>query len=833
MRKLTRNKLKPIMALFLAFLTMFGAIPTEVLANATVTPADANYTTTAKPFTTTILGEEVKVTATGIVIVEIDGEEVTLDIPRYIHIDGIPVALDDGRIINIVPVVEDIAAFSPMTRAAIDPSADLIVAFSGHPDGSIADQSVIAGWTPNATVQYNAGGGNVNLSALRYIVVIQERGVTLELEGFCVQPNLPGPESRSSNTNYSITGLSPWPSGVATALSNGAPINPYLSDRTLNSDADIMWNVYTTRTAVARAANPGWIFNMDQTTQNQVNAIQNGTINPNFNDTKPAITVNGERQANASGNTPDSPAFNVTFNRRTNRDENPFTFRWADVPAGGATLLVNGREYTAPAIPTDVFESATNFQIRVYEQNQTARVELVGVLNQWAGTVFRAQNLNNPTGYQDIVFYIPGMIASVAYNWSDVPVTTPPVTTPPTTESPTTEPPTTQPPTTTPPTPPPPDPPERPPVRIQKIDALTRENIPGALMRLRGMSSHQAVTGDGQLWELDNTGINVSQVLTAGATTAVPGDIVSTVIDGVWTLEGLPFGFYIVEEERAPEGYSLLPQHTSYGFWILPPNVLIESQDEGVYVINQEENDNHILITFENYPWGEVVVYKRAGTNAEGGQLLEGATFRIQGMSYCGIPIDRTATTGSGGYVVFTDLPAGSYTVTEVSAPPGFMLGTTVNELVWSVSVTWGQRRGSSTRPASTHTFFNIEKSSLEILKICGVTNEPLAGAIFRLEDPTTGETWEAISDSDGIATFGRTAGGTNSLYPGRTLIVREIVAPSGFVLQGDAREIVLSPGSDNRITWRNYRNPGLTIIKQDQDTGERLAGAEPSSPCR
>jgi hypothetical protein len=37
------------------------------------------------------------------------------------------------------------------------------------------------------------------------------------------------------------------------------------------------------------------------------------------------------------------------------------------------------------------------------------------------------------------------------------------------------------------------------------------------------------------------------------------------------------------EEERAPDKYSLLPQHTSYGFWLLPPNVSIK--------VNQEESE--------------------------------------------------------------------------------------------------------------------------------------------------------------------------------------------------------------------------------------------------
>jgi len=138
-------------------------------------------------------------------------------------------------------------------------------------------------------------------------------------------------------------------------------------------------------------------------------------------------------------------------------------------------------------------------------------------------------------------------------------------------------------------------------VRIQKICAITRENIPGALMRLRGMSSHQVVTGDGQIWEIDNTGINVSQVLTAGATTAVHSNVVSTVTDGVWTLENLPWGFYMVEEERAPEGFSMYPQHTVFGFWVLPPNVIVTGGPDTYNITEVGPNDNHILITFENY----------------------------------------------------------------------------------------------------------------------------------------------------------------------------------------------------------------------------------------
>jgi len=96
------------------------------------------------------------------------------------------------------------------------------------------------------------------------------------------------------------------------------------------------------------------------------------------------------------------------------------------------------------------------------------------------------------------------------------------------------------------------------------------------------------------------------QVLTAGATVG-GGDVVSTVTDGVWTLEGLPYGAYVVEEERAPANYSLLPQHTSYSFWLLPGNVTVKlNQDEStVYaddvLVPVHEALNAAIAGIQNY----------------------------------------------------------------------------------------------------------------------------------------------------------------------------------------------------------------------------------------
>jgi len=96
-------------------------------------------------------------------------------------------------------------------------------------------------------------------------------------------------------------------------------------------------------------------------------------------------------------------------------------------------------------------------------------------------------------------------------------------------------------------------------------------------MRLIGMSSHTVVMPDGTHWTMDNTGVNLSQVLMEGAQIAPPGipGVTSTVGDGWWHLEGLPYGMYVVIEERAPDGFSLLPQHTARSFWLTPPDLTI------------------------------------------------------------------------------------------------------------------------------------------------------------------------------------------------------------------------------------------------------------------
>ena len=807
------NRFRVALAYLLVLFTVIGISPVNVLAQAQATPEE-----NTEAITMQFMGETVEVIPTDSSMLRMNVDlfgNTEFVMNEYVWLDGRRISVSNDRIGNIVPVVTPIGTFAdnPRSRTGALPPVSRVI-------------DVDARFYGEPVVDMNSN----RVSSRRYMVEVD--GVFYE--AFCANPNLPGPESNASV--YEITGEAPQ--ALFNSLRYGFPVNPYLSDPSIGDTEYFMRWAYITRVAVAMAANPSGNFTGDATALSQARQLADGQTARDFDNTKPAITVNGIRHADdlgreiSGGAIAASLPFSVDFYRRHHQHTNPFRFEWAPGTPAGTRLLVNGsvvataaQNITAPTLasPT-VFSETVSFTLDMPNETAlagaTAKVYLVGVHNQYANRIWLMQNPNDRDNWQDIVFFIPYIRSSAAFSFNNEPYENGNGNGTPCHE------------------------PRDTVVRIQKIDALSRENIPGALMRLRGMSSHTIVTGDGEgdrYWVLNNTGINVSQVLTAGATTAVPGDVVSVVEDGVWTLTGLPYGFYMVEEERAPDGFSLLPQHTAFGFWLLPPTVTVEGVGRPVqcpvtgevleviveYTITEgDDGVNHILITFENYPFGEIVVYKHcAVTN----RPLADTHFRIEGFFAEGnapVITDRVYVTNSAGRVVFRDLPAGTFTISEVQPSPGFMLSEPNFQ---SVNLSWGQRENNPARPAPVLRFYNEPYTYLQLLKIDGKNNAPLVGAIFMLSDPATGEEWLGTTGSDGRVIIGQEGSQGNFLIPGRTYILREVKAPTQprqYILNSEPKSVVLSNRGRNEIVIANYHNPSLTIIKRDAADQRLLAGA-------
>ena len=816
--KKLKKLLKPTITSVIAFLMFFTGLPLNVLA------AELNR---VDPITININGEAITINPprrTGplirninndfVVPVTANGETFVLELPQYVHLDGVPIPIDDEYII-ITPITPSERARN-ISEIGIEPLFIVTFNFGSEWFENIQLQPGSTTAVPGlSTITFSYGGQTRTLHPHRYFAYISVPGLEdsrFGMEIYCIDPTKMGPGDGGGYTLFNDWVTHAWATDI---LRRGFPNNPATTGG--NADDQRRW-AYRTRYHIGRH-NPennftNWNFGSNSESDFDLPAYQD----------LPAILVNGDANHVQVGTTP-TQTFNVTYNTRFNIPYNPFVASWppdGSMPSGA--LIIDGTEYPFSELsPQKVFSNISSFQIRVDNPDEVAMISLytpffLALAGSDQVMEFRP---NNETTFQRLLGLVPFFMHSVSYSWTEdeteipEPTPTPPngtSTPPPPTSTPT------QPPSTS--TPPPYEPNETQ-VRIQKINALTRENIPGALVRLRGMSSHQVITGDGQMWEIDNTGINTSQVLTSGAYTALPSpNVTSEVGDGIWTLTNLPWGFYMVEEERAPDGYSLLPQHTAYGFWLLPPNVYIDSEDgETFTIIEKEPNENHILITFENYPFGEVVVYKH---DEETNEPLPNAHFRIQGFFVEGnapVVIDMTLITDNDGRVVFQDLPAGSYTVSEVQAPPGYMLSEPNFQ---SVDISWGQRADDPNRPAPILRFYNIPMATLEVFKVDGVTHQALPGARFRLsglDQFGTQGTWEAETDEQGIAKF------EGPFIPNGTYILEEIYPPIGYVLQAGPREIVMRSGR-NEVTWENWQNPGLTIIKRDANTQETLPGA-------
>ena len=152
--------------------------------------------------------------------------------------------------------------------------------------------------------------------------------------------------------------------------------------------------------------------------------------------------------------------------------------------------------------------------------------------------------------------------------------------------------------------------------------------------------------------------------------------------------------------------------------------------------------------------------------DADTGKVLAGVTYRL--FDSAGNKI-ADVTTGTDGKAVFSDLPLGSYTYQEISAPEGYVVDNTK----YQITITTGTLNITETR---TNT---MAKGSLTVRKV-DVPGSPLAGAELLLETSTDGKSWTEVSnlttDKAGIAKW-------DDLKIGAQYRITEVKAPAGYIL--------------------------------------------------
>ncbi len=294
------------------------------------------------------------------------------------------------------------------------------------------------------------------------------------------------------------------------------------------------------------------------------------------------------------------------------------------------------------------------------------------------------------------------------------------------------------------------------------------------------------LNGSIKVTKLSKDGVKLS-----GAEFTITGEnnfkkVITTDINGIATLNNLPWGTYTIKETKAPLGYTLSDK-TQY--------VTINSEDVS-QLQSLTFNDTQIL--------GKLNITK----TGKDGVKLEGAEFTVSGPN----GFKEVVTTDKNGVAALDNLQWGIYKVQETKAPEGYNL----NNEVKTVQVT-----NASVGQVQSLTFNDIQVlGKLNIIKT-GKDGVKLEGAKFDVTGPN-GFNKIVTTNKDGVASL-------DSLQWG-TYTVKEVKAPQGYLLDSSSKIININSTDVEKIQSLSFEDVRMTgnleVTKLGKD-GVKLAGAE------
>ena len=309
----------------------------------------------------------------------------------------------------------------------------------------------------------------------------------------------------------------------------------------------------------------------------------------------------------------------------------------------------------------------------------------------------------------------------------------------------------------------------KPSLEIRKLDSVTGDPVKGAKFQIWYGSNH---TDTGELNDLGTYFSDAS------------GKIILTEIKDGW---------YKVTELEPASGYAIKEPATQECF------------------ISGGESK---VLTFENTPLSAIIIRK---VDSESGQPLEGAWFRVRylgGTSGTGGTVVGEIKTSQNGTAILTGLAAGTYVCEEISAPDGYVI-TDATETVYL---------SGKDQDVITVTFGNDKMGSLLIVKKDAVTGAPISDVEFLVTDSDGSVIGTAngryVTDSAGTIRI-------DGLTPGMTVIVKEVRAKDGYILDDTPQSIKIKRNSVMTLEFRNQPKGGVLVRKVDAATNEPISDVE------
>ena len=198
---------------------------------------------------------------------------------------------------------------------------------------------------------------------------------------------------------------------------------------------------------------------------------------------------------------------------------------------------------------------------------------------------------------------------------------------------------------------------------------------------------------------------------------------------------------------------------------------------------------------------GKITLKKTAGGTTTG---LAGARFSI----YFNGQIVGSDITDAQGEIYVENAATGLWSFVETAAPDGFCVDPTPKSVY--VDVSEGDREYSV---AAT----NYELPDMKIIKRDAMSGKPIAGTVFSIKSVTGSYSTSVTTGTDGSATL--------SAIPAGVYVVREESVPEPYIVTNTEQTVALRPSKTSEVTFVDYENPGLEIIKKNIANGEPIEG--------
>ena len=263
-------------------------------------------------------------------------------------------------------------------------------------------------------------------------------------------------------------------------------------------------------------------------------------------------------------------------------------------------------------------------------------------------------------------------------------------------------------------------------------------------------------------------------------------------------IDGKTIGHYVTDEN----GEILIPDLTGTVSITeeVPPvgYVLDEDNHKDVEIVDAEEPT---VVTFANEEMAQLEITK---VDADTGETLAGATIRVA--------LDDGSDswdvyTNASGKATLTNMKSGTYTITEIVAPEGYLL----NEEPITIKLEPGK--------TATVTLKDKAKPGIVIKKYGEDTVFPLENAEFSVAKKGGSIVYEGMTDKEGKI---KVEGLEEGWYT-----ITEIAPPKGYLISTESKDVYLEGGKCVEVKFDNRLRPSLQIMKIDAETGEPLAGAK------